>query len=119
LRGGLDVVLTLFFVCRGGGWWLVVGNTQTQFQAYCTWQMWNAMVNNPNGEQKWVQWFSRLFSESEHIFGPKRKKKALPRSLLLEYAVLRVRLSLWACAVCVVCACAWPSRGGRGRSSLR
>lgn len=51
------------------------GDFQTQFQAYCTWQMWNAMVNNPNGEQKWVQWFSRLFSESEHIFGPKRKKK--------------------------------------------
>ncbi|ELR15273.1 uncharacterized protein ACA1_220110 [Acanthamoeba castellanii str. Neff] len=29
------------------------GDFQTQFQAYCTWQMWNAMVNNPNGEQKW------------------------------------------------------------------
>jgi hypothetical protein len=51
------------------------GDFQTQFQAYCTWEMWNAMVNNTNGEQKWVQWFSRLFSESEHIYGPKRKKK--------------------------------------------
>ena len=97
------------------------GNTQTQFQAYCTWQMWNAMVNNPNGEQKWVQWFSRLFSESEHIFGPKRKKKALPQSLL-EHAVLRVRFSLRMRCVRVLCARSCvrvPSRGGKGRSFLR
>jgi hypothetical protein len=96
--------------------------------------MWNAMVNNTNGEQKWVQWFSRLFSESEHIYGPKRKKKArtprqpasLNHSNVSAYAcgeadMLNARLSslsLCVCACAMVCVCVWQGREGKKFISL-
>jgi hypothetical protein len=55
-----------------------------QFQAHCTWEMWNAVMAE-GGEQQWMEWFSRLFIEGELALN-KRSQSRIVKKLRKDRA---------------------------------